>query len=177
MPLRQLFAATGLLALSACGSTLPTGLDGYAGPPPEPPAEQSLAAVCTGDAALGQQMTDVMNATRSNQGKTVLAPEARLDQIAVSHACDMAARGRLDVAGSNGSNVVDRARAVGYPTCGVVQLVGRGTSPSAVVSTWLAQPPQRDQVLGQLSYQIGSGAVRGPNGQVYHSVVLGNNCT
>lgn len=176
MSLRHLIAASGLAALGACASTVPTGLDGYAGPPPEPPAEQSLAAVCTGDAALGQQMTDVVNATRSNQGKTLLEPEPRLNEIAVSHACDMARRGRLDVAGSNGSNVVDRARAVGYPTCGVVQLVGRGAGPSGVVSTWLGQRAQREQVLGQLSYQIGSGAVRGADGQVWYSVVLGNNC-
>lgn len=176
MPLRHLIAASGLAALAACASTRPTGFDGYAGPPPEPPAEQALAAVCTGDAALGQQMNDVMNAARSDQGKTLLATDARLNQIAVSHACDMAQRGRLDVAGSNGSNVVDRARAVGYPTCGVAQLVGRGTSPSGVVSTWLGQQSQREQVLGQLSYQIGSGAVRGADGQVWYSVVLGNNC-
>lgn len=176
MPLRHLIAAAGLATLAACNSTMPTGLDGHAGPAPEPPAEQALAAVCSGDAALAGQMTEVMNATRSAEGKTVLAPDARLDRIAVSHACDMAGRGRLDVAGSNGSNVVDRARAVDYPTCGVVQLVGRGGNPPGVVSTWLGQQAQREQVLGQLSYQIGSGAVRGPDGLVWYSVVLGNNC-
>lgn len=172
MMIRHLTALTGLVALTAC--TPPGGL--RPDPAVEAPVEQALAAECVGDTALSAQMTASVNATRAAEGKTELASEARLDQIALSHACDMARSGRLDVAGSNGSNVVDRARAVEYPTCGVVQLVGRGASPVAVLGNWMAQPPQREQVLGQLSYQIGSGAVRGPGGQVWHSVVLGNNC-
>ncbi|MFN3526309.1 MAG: CAP domain-containing protein [Paracoccus sp. (in: a-proteobacteria)] len=174
--IRTLTAVTGLAALSACTAPGGVGIEGFMLPAPEAPAEQALAAECSGDAAQSAQMTASLNATRSAEGKTELASDARLDQIALSHACDMARSGRLDVAGSNGSNVVDRARAAGYPTCGVVQLVGRGSAAPAVLGNWMALPPQREQVLGQLSYQIGSGAVRGADGQVWHSVVLGNNC-
>lgn len=172
MMIRTLTAVTGLAALSAC--TPPGGL----GPDPavEAPVEQALAAECSGDAAQAAQMATSVNATRAAEGKTGLASDARLDQIALSHACDMARGGRLDVAGSNGSNVVDRARAVGYPTCGVVQLVGQGSSAMAVLGSWMALPPQREQVLGQLSYQIGSGVARGADGRLWHSTVLGNNC-
>jgi uncharacterized protein YkwD len=176
MMIRHLTALTALVSLTACTTGGEPVLVGLMVPAPEAPVEQALAAECTGDAAQADQMSASVNATRAAEGKTALRVDERLDQIALSHACDMARQGRLDVAGSNGSNVVDRARAVGYPTCGVVQLVGRGTSPMAVLGNWMTLPPQREQVLGQLSYQIGSGAVRGADGQVWHSVVLGNNC-
>lgn len=175
MPLRQITTAAALVALTACTGPA-TGLDGLLTADPQPPVEQALAAQCQGDAQAGAAIAASVNATRLAEGKTELAADERLNRIALSHACDMAQRGRLDVAGSNGSNVVDRARAVDYPTCGVVQLVGRGVGPTAVVANWMAQPPQREQVLGQLSYQIGSGAVRGGDGQLWYSVVLGNNC-
>lgn len=163
------------LGLAACAEPSAT-VPGLGAPAPNPPAEQALAAECVGDAAEAAQMLASVNATRAAEGKALLEQDDRLMRIAQSHACDMARRGRLDVAGSNGSNVVDRARAVDYPTCGVVQLVGRNVSAPAVVSDWMRQGPQREQVLGQLSFQIGAGAVRSAGGQVWHSVVLGNNC-
>ncbi|MGZ3216352.1 CAP domain-containing protein [Paracoccus sp. T5] len=159
------------LLLAAC-DTVPL-------PPPQdaqPPAEQALAAQCSGDATLSARLSSAVNAARSAEGKTLLETVAPLDQIAQSHACDMARMGRASVAGSNGSNVVDRARAVEYPTCGVVQLVGAGGTPEGTVSAWLVPGPQREQVLGQLSYQIGSGVARGSDGRLWHSTVLGNNC-
>lgn len=159
------------LLLAACDTIpLPPAADA------EPPAEQALAAQCVGDAALSARLSSAVNAARSAEGKTVLETVAPLDLIAQSHACDMARMGRPGVAGSNGSNVVDRARAVDYPTCGVVQLVGVGGTPETTVSTWLSPGPQREQVLGQLSYQIGSGVAVGADGRLWHSTVLGNNC-
>ena len=167
---RLSLAATCLLALSACQMPIP-GLTA-----PQAPADQALAAECSGDMDAGQHLSAGVNAARAVEGKNALAPNAELDRIALSHACDMARMGRADVAGSNGSNVVDRARSVGYPTCGVVQLVGAGGTPEGTVNAWLIPGPQREQVLGQLSYQIGSGVARGADGRLWHSTVLGNNC-
>ena len=73
----------------------------------------------------------------------------------------MAQRSRVDVEGSNGSSVVDRARAVGYPVCGVGQLAGRGGSPAEAVAGWLALGPQRTELLGQTSRELGSGQATG----------------
>ena len=143
---------------------------------PTAPAEQALAASCTGDPALSAQMVQAVNAARAAEGKTVLDPNAKLDQIAQSHACDTAAMGRATVAGSNGSNVVDRARAVDYPTCGVVQLVSVGGTPTGVVSGWLASIPHRDELLGQPSEQVGAGVTRGADGRLWWSVVMGERC-
>ncbi|WP_405405819.1 CAP domain-containing protein [Paracoccus sp. Ld10] len=167
---RLSLAATCLLALSACQMPFP-GMTA-----PQAPADQTLAAECRGDADAGMRLTAAVGAARAAEGKDALAANADLDRIALSHACDMARTGRADVAGSNGSNVVDRARSVGYPTCGVVQLVGAGGTPEGTVNAWLIPGPQREQVLGQLSYQIGSGVARGADGRLWHSTVLGNNC-
>ncbi|WP_282603851.1 CAP domain-containing protein [Paracoccus sp. PARArs4] len=162
---------TAIAALGALGAC-----DRIAPAPVADPMEQSLAASCVGDAAAADRLAQAVEAARVAEGKTVLARTEALDRIAQSHACDMALMGRADVAGSNGSNVVDRARAVGYPTCGVVQLVGGGTSPEGTVADWLIPGPNREQVLGQLSFEIGSGVARGADGRIWHSVVLGNDC-
>ena len=143
---------------------------------PADPAEQSLAPGCTGNAALAAAMSDAVNAARGIEGKVILSGSEVLTQVAQSHACDVARMGQATVAGSNGSNVVDRARAVNYPTCGVVQLVSAGVDPTAIVNGWLASKPHRVQVLGQLSDEIGVGTAPGPGGRIWYSVVIGDNC-
>lgn len=168
---RAFAAAVSLSALAACqqaGVAMPWGRAAA-------PAEQALVAQCTGDAAMAAQLDAAVNAARQAEGKILLDPAPRLAQVAQSHACDMAALGRVDVEGSNGSSVVDRARAVGYPACGVVQLVGRG-GPADAVAGWLSQDAQRTELLGQPSRQIGSGVATGADGRPYFSVVLGDNC-
>ncbi|CAM3080883.1 CAP domain-containing protein [Paracoccus nototheniae] len=165
-----LAAAACLMVLSACQLPIP-GVNA-----PQAPADQALATECSGDAQAAARLSSGVNAARLAEGKNELAVNDDLNRIALAHACDMAQTGRADVAGSNGSNVVDRARSVGYPTCGVVQLVGAGGTPEGTVGAWLAAGPQREQILGQLSYQVGSGAVQGPDGRMWLSTVLGNNC-
>lgn len=157
-----------LVALSACQAPI---LD------PIVADEDALLAQCRVDADAGMRLAEGVIAARLTEGKTLLEQNADLDRIALAQACDMARTGRADVAGSDGSNVVDRARSVGYSTCGVAQLVGTGGTPEGTVAAWLAAVPQREQVLGQLSYQIGTGVARGSDGRLWHSAVLGNDCS
>lgn len=166
----SLIAASAVVALAGCQSGFPALSQ------PQPPAEEALALQCSGDALAAQQLREGIAAARATEGKTALTESELLNRIAASHACDMARMGRADVAGSNGSNVVDRARAVGYPTCGVVQLVGSGSSAPATVAGWMVPGPNREQVLGQLSYEIGTGSARSADGRMWHSAVLGNDC-
>ena len=170
---RALAALLALSMLSGCGQGTGIALPWRQA---EPPAEEALAASCTGDAAIAAALDGAVNAARQAEGKTLLDSAPLLAQIAQSHACDMAALGRVDVEGSNGSSVVDRARAVGYPVCGVVQLVSRGGSPGDALAAWLSQDAQRTELLGQTSRQLGSGHAVGVDGRTYYSVVLGDNC-
>lgn len=178
MPAKPVAAlALSLATLAACqpavvGDGLAIGEVG-----PVAPAEQSLASICTADTASQEQMAEAVNAARAAQGKTILAVNPELNQIAQSHACDMAATGRATVAGSNGSNIVDRARAVGYPTCGVAQLVSVGGAPSGIIAGWMTSKPHRVELLGQMSDEVGTGVVQGADGRLWWSVVLGDDCS
>lgn len=138
--------------------------------------QQALVPQCTGDAPTADRLRELVAASRAAQGKETLKENDLLNRIALYHACDMARTGRADVAGSDGSNVVDRARAVGFPTCSVTQLVGAGGTADGTVAGWLSQDAQRVQILGQSDAAIGSGAARGADGRMWHSVVLGDNC-
>ena len=144
---------------------------------PADPARQSLEATCSGNQPGARGMEEAVNAVRGVEGKVILAENAKLMEIAQSHACDAARMGRAQVEGSNGSSVVDRARAVGYPTCGVVQLVSVGGDPVSVVNGWMRSGPHREQILGQNSTDIGAGVTTGPDGRQWWSVVLGHNCS
>ena len=170
-PFRFVAVIASLSALAACKPDLqvPWGA-GTA------PAEQALAAQCPVNPTITARLDGAVNAARQAEGKTLLDSAPLLAQAAQSHACDMARTGRIDVEGSNGSNVLDRVRAVGYPACGVVQLVSRGGDPADAVAGWLRAEAQRIELLGQTSRQIGSGHAVGADGRPYYSVVLGDNC-
>lgn len=139
-------------------------------------AQDVLAESCAGPSGLAAEIASEINAVREAQGKTTLGISAKLDRVAKSHGCDVARTGRATVVGSNGSSVVDRARAAGYPTCGVIQLVGAGGSAASVVSAWMRSAPHREQLLGQLSDEIGAGVATSASGRVWWSVVIGDNC-
>lgn len=169
-----------LIALAACqpGGELDAELEPILGMPvPEIPADQALATMCAGDPALQTQMIEAVNAARGAEGKVLLNPNEKLNEMAQSHACDAAAMGKATVTGSNGSNVVDRARAVGFPTCGVAQLIAAGNTPTEVVNFWLHSMPHRVELLGQSSDDIGVGVIRVPGGRTWWSVVLGDDCS
>lgn len=141
-----------------------------------PPPAEPLAAMCSNEGIDASAMVEAVNAVRGAEGKVILTPETRLDGVAQSHACDVAGIGRPTVAGSNGSSIVDRARAANYPTCGVIQLVAVGGSAEEVIARWMGSPPHREQLLGDLSDDVGAGVTRGPDGRRWWSLVIGDNC-
>lgn len=143
---------------------------------PVPPAREQLAMACPADVSRAADMTRAVNAFRAAEGKVLLESEASLIAVAQTHACDVQRMGRATVAGSNGSSVVDRARAAGYPTCGVVQLVSAGGSAQSVMNGWLQSPAHREQLLGQGSVDIGVGVTTGADGRPWWSVVMGEDC-
>lgn len=144
---------------------------------PADPAQETLAPSCSNDGIESSAMVEAVNAVRAAEGKVILKPESRLDGVAQSHACDVTRIGQPTVAGSNGSSVVDRARSVNYPTCGVIQLVAVGGSASEVIGRWMNSPPHREQLLGDLSDDVGAGVTLGPDGRRWWSLVIGDNCS
>lgn len=165
-------AVIALVGLAGCQRSGPGGDDLLI----DAEADAALTGICGGDPSLQQAMIDAVNAQRGANGKTTLEIDDKLTQIAQAHACDIAARGQASVAGSDGSNIVDRARAVDFPTCGVAQLVAVGASADSVADNWALSIPHRDELLGQVSDKIGAGAARGPDGRIWWSLVLGDDC-
>ncbi len=166
--LRPMLTVGSVLLIAACQPQIPRPIASV--------PEEGLAASCPGVPEAAERLNQLVNTARVAEAKSPLAVSEKLNLIALSHACDMAMMQQLDVAGSNGSNVVDRARSVDYPTCGVVQLVQVGQTPEGAVVSWMVPGPQREQVLGQLSYEVGSGVARGPDGRLWLSTVMGNDC-
>lgn len=177
MKFQSVFAfALSFTALAACQPT-----DGYlprfADMPAETPSGPEMAGMmCDGDPGLSQRVAEAINAARGREGKTLLETDETLSLIAQSHACDIAATGRATVAGSNGSNVVDRARAASYSSCGVTQLVSVDGSPEGIVGGWMSSVPHRTELLSQLNEEIGVGVTRGSDGRMWWSVVMGASC-
>lgn len=178
MRLTALTACIGLLA--ACEPDPQTGvivLDGEVETGvPAAPADESLAASCVRDDAEADTLIDAVKAIRAAEGKVVLTEDDRLNRVAQTHSCDMERMGRVTVAGSNGSSVVDRARSVNYPTCGVIQMAWRGGTAAEAVAAGMRSDAHREQILGQLSDDIGAGVTVGADGRRWWSLVIGDNC-
>lgn len=143
---------------------------------PSAPAEQALAASCQIDETESDALLRAVADVRAQEGKVVLESDRRLNQAARSHACDMVRMDRVTVVGSNGSSVVDRVRATGYPTCGVIQMAWVGGTAAEAIAVGMRSPAHREQLLGQLSDEMGAGATIGPDGRRWWSLVIGDDC-
>ncbi|WP_157994747.1 CAP domain-containing protein [Paracoccus tegillarcae] len=180
--LTALTACAGLLAACQPGTnTTAITLDGGDLAPietgiPADPAAETLAGSCVRDDVQANALIEAVNAVRGAEGKVLLTENARLNTVAQSNSCDMARIGRVQVAGSNGSSIVDRARSVNYPTCGVIQMAWLGGSAFEAVATGMRSDAHREQLLGQLSDEIGAGITRGADGRNWWSLVIGDNC-
>ncbi|SDE11956.1 Cysteine-rich secretory protein family protein [Paracoccus isoporae] len=140
------------------------------------PAVESLAPVCAAaDAAQVAQMQEQINAERVRLGRSPLSFQDNLAFAAQAHACDMATMGRATVAGSNGSSVVHRVRAVEYAACSSAQLIGRSGDAYSQAAAWMGHVPDEEILVHQKFDDAGVGVVRS-GGQQWWSVVMADSC-
>lgn len=155
----------------APGGTLPIANAGLPAP-----AVEALGPVCNpADPAAVAQMGEQINAERVRLGKTPLGFADNLTFAAQSHACDMATTGQLGVAGSNGSSVVHRVRAVEYAACSSAQLIGRTAGAAAQTRAWMNVKADQEILVHQKFDEAGIGLVRS-GGREWWSVVMADNC-
>lgn len=177
--------AAAVLAISACApenhatagdsartvTVIPTG-----DPTLPAPAVQTLGPVCAAaDPAMVAQLQDRINAERVALGRSALTFRDNLTFAAQAHACDMATMGKATVAGSNGSSVVHRVRAVEYAACSSAQLIGRAGSASGQISTWMSHDPDQEVLVHQKFDDAGVGVVN-MGGRLWWSLVMADNC-
>lgn len=128
----------------------PTAVPPTPAPPPEPPPPPAPAAGY--DAAYTQAVFDGVNTARAAHGLAPLAVDARLERAATDYALLMAEHAWFAHEGPDGSTLVTRAEAAGFPfdaPLGEVLAMGsEGWPPSGVVQAWLDSPGHRTQILG-----------------------------
>ncbi|MBA4490013.1 CAP domain-containing protein [Paracoccus sp. S1E-3] len=181
----SLAAAAAALTLGACSpenlasagdSSQAVGIVAMANQSLPAPSEEALAPICAApDNALIEQLQQQMNAQRESLGKKPVRFKKNLAFAAQAHACDMATMGRMSVAGSNGSSVVHRVRAVEYGACSSAQLIGRAGDGAAQVAAWMAHDPDEEILVHNKFDDAGVGVVQ-MGGTYWWSVVMADSC-
>jgi uncharacterized protein YkwD len=104
---------------------------------------------------------DLVNVERARAGLGQLAFEPRLTASATAYTKVLASMGRLSHIGPDGSTLVTRAEAAGFPFTvqeGEVLAWGnQGWPPEGVVRAWLNSPPHREEILSPVFTRAGIG--------------------
>ncbi|WP_425098908.1 CAP domain-containing protein [Tropicibacter sp. S64] len=95
-----------------------------------------------------QQVRQLLNGIRSENGLGPVVPSTALEQAAMAHAVDMAQQGFLGHVGSDGSETMARVRREGYEACHVAENIAQGgTSVTEVLGGWARSPGERENLL------------------------------
>jgi len=129
-----------------------------AAPPPAP----AQAAPTPAFGAFEQQVFDLTNQRRSQQGLSPLTLNLTLNDVAEKHSQDMATRNYFSHQGLDGSQPWDRMRAEGYVYSRAAENIAFGQpTPQAVVDAWMNSPGHRQNILDPNLKDIGVGYYNG----------------
>lgn len=110
----------------------------------------------------------LVNEQRVAKGLSTVVLEQRLTSTAQLHACDSAARNRMDHIGSDGSTLPDRALASGYPFRNIAENIAAGQlTAEEVVADWMASPGHRRNILTHGLRDLGLGQAIAKDGTVH----------
>jgi uncharacterized protein YkwD len=98
--------------------------------------------------AGAQQVRQMLNGLRAEEGLGPVSPSPRLEAAAMAHAMDMARNDFVSHTGSDGSALSDRVRAAGYDFCEIAENIAQGqASLWAVLGSWARSAPHRRNLL------------------------------
>lgn len=109
-----------------------------------------------------------------------LARSQSLGRVAQAHAADMAARSRMEHAGSDGSTPGDRATRAGYRWSRIGENVAAGQpTPELAVASWLESPRHCANLMDPAYTEMGVGfaAGSGTAAEIYWAQVFGTPLT
>ena len=153
------FGMTAALGLAGAGTLAPMMCSPAAAPAP----------------STQQQVVDLANQQRAAAGLPALTVNGSLTYAAQAHANDQAARGWMSHVGSDGSDAGTRMVRSGYNVRNWGENVAVGyTSPSDVVSAWMASPGHRANILSGAYREIGVAVSHSTNGTAYWTMTLGS---
>jgi len=123
---------------------------------PQPAPVQAAPTPAFG--AFEQQVFDLTNQQRSQQGLLPLTLNLTLNDVAEKHSQDMATRNYFSHQGLDGSQPWDRMRAEGYVYSRAAENIAFGQpTPQAVVDAWMNSPGHRQNILDPNLKEIGVG--------------------
>ena len=100
-----------------------------------------------------------------------LAHSSVLERIAFAHAADMAARGRMEHAGADGSTSAERATRAGYRWLRIAENVAAGQpTPDAAVASWLESAGHCANLMDPAYTEMGAGFAAGEGGPYWAQV-------
>ncbi len=112
--------------------------------------------------AVRAAMLSRINAERRAAGLAPLAGNTLLDRSAQRHAEDMLRRDYFSHGGLDGSTILERVQATGYPARSVGENIAEGQfSVDQVVAGWMASPGHRRNILDKNFRELGLGVARG----------------
>lgn len=117
-----------------------------------------------------------INAYRAQKGLSALKLNAKLTQAAKAHSTDLARNDRISHFGSDGSDIEERARRVGYVFNLIAENVGTGQRTSAeVIEGWRQSPSHNENLLLSDASEMGIAVVYRPETefQTFWTLVLG----
>ena len=133
------------------------------------------AAACTVPSAATDMVNGIaagLNQARQSQGLARIGFNRQLAQAAQAQACDVAATGRFDHRGSDGSNSHTRVERTGYDTCLTAENLAWGfPDPSRIINGWMNSAGHRRNMLHPRIGEFGVGLAQGASGPVWVLVV------
>lgn len=120
-----------------------------------------MAACADGGAPAASGFGAELNNFRAGQGAGPVAPNARLQRAAQSHATDMEQRGYFShqsPGGPNGTSMSERVAASGYRACAAAENIAQGQDTEAeLMAAWRDSPGHRRNMLGARYADYGLG--------------------
>jgi hypothetical protein len=129
--------------------------------------------------AVAQEVLQLVNQARQQQGLPALAYNAALANAAQAHSDDMARTENLSHQGSDGSEFWERAATAGYNmTTGAENVLYRfDASGKGAFEQWRASPPHNANMMDGNYREIGVAFSTSASGLVYFTMVLGSGTT
>lgn len=139
------------------------------------PVQASTVQSCS-TASVQVQVLKLLNATRKQASLKALRTNSRLQQVATAHVVDMMTNNFFDHAGSDGSQVWDRATRAGYRYAAIGENIawtqGFAISGAQAFQQWMDSPGHRDNMLSGEFRELGvSVGCRGD--ETWYVMVLG----
>ncbi|MEW2162642.1 sigma-70 family RNA polymerase sigma factor [Streptomyces sp. NPDC007084] len=132
---------------------------------PPAPAASAVPRAQPAPAGTVDQVVALVNQERAAAGCGPVTEDPELEEAALNHSADMAARDFFDHSNPDGEDPGERITAAGYRWSTYGENIARGQqTPAAVMDSWMNSPGHRANILNCSFKNIGVGVHKGSGG-------------